>query len=152
VITVWGQRYFLYTEWPEQRRKVRPEAIWAGTVRAFSIMLGVTILAVFWVMVTPGAQYSLAGLFSLAVFLGVLAGGVVSGARAGARGWLHGLLVGLACGLVLLLLAALAGPLALGFLYWAWRLLLLALAGAAGGVAGVNLARPVTAGYRRGLG
>lgn len=151
---MWGKRYFASPEWPnyDRLRAVQPDAIWAGTVWAFSIMLAVAILAVAWVLVATGTQYSLAGLFSLTVLLGVLAGGVVSGMRAGGRGWLHGGLVGLTCGLLLLFLAALAGPLAFGALYWVWRLMILVAAGTAGGVLGVNLARPRAAAYRRGLG
>ena len=138
-----GRRYY---------RTLQPEAVWAGTVWALSVILALGLLAVAWVIVTPGLGYYLAPALSAVVFIGVLSGGLVSGRRVRNLGWLHGGLVGLATSLVLVMLAALAGPLAFGLLYWAMRIALLTMVGAAGGVVGINLPQPGSRVYHHGLG
>lgn len=131
---------------------LQPEAVWAGTVWAFGVILALGLLTVTWVVATSGTGYYLAPALSGAVFIGVLAGGLVSGRRVRNLGWLHGGLVGLASSLVLIMLAALAGPLAFGSLYWAMRIVLFTLVGAAGGVVGINLPQSGGRLYRHGLG
>lgn len=128
---------------------LQPEAVWAGTVWTLGVILALGLLAVAWVVVTPGlGYYYFAPALSAVVFIGVLAGGLVSGRRVRNLGWLHGGLVGLAVSLVLVMLAAFAGPLAFGLLYWAMRIVLLTMVGAAGGVVGINLPQPGNRVYR----
>ena len=153
-LAVYGRRLLFDSSRQVRRdyRTLQPEAVWAGTVWALSAILALGLLAATWVVVTPGSGYYLAPALSTAVFIGVLAGGMVSGRRVRNLGWLHGGLVGLAASLVLIILAALAGPLAFGLLYWAMRVVLLTIVGAVGGVVGINLPQPSSRVYHHGLG
>jgi len=99
-------------------------------------LLGAGLLVI--IMAEPGDFYG--GTFVNGVILaGVLYGGGVAGARAKTGGWRHGMLTGAVCGIVVLAVGLAVVPELFTWYEAVTRLLVLALAGAGGGIVGVNL-------------
>ena len=118
---------------------LNPKAVLSGTVWALSIIVAALTVTGFWVMFSSQEVFYLSGLTSLITLAGVAAGGVISGRLAGGQGWLHGIIVGL---IYVLVLTALTGLVSFQSLDWVvvfFHVLPLLLAGALGGILGVNL-------------
>ena len=120
-------------------QRINPKAVLSGTVWALSVIVSALTVTGFWVMFSSQEVFYLSGLTSLITLAGVATGGVISGRLAGGQGWLHGTMVGL---VYVLLLTALTGMVSSQSLVWFvvfLQVLPLLLAGALGGILGVNL-------------
>ncbi|HHW43625.1 MAG TPA: TIGR04086 family membrane protein [Desulfotomaculum sp.] len=123
--------------------QIRPGAVYRGILWAFSFTL-IAFVCFGLVLLSAGARTFSGGPVATAVIIaGAAAGGVSAGNNARNPGWLHGLLVGTGYGVTLVLLGVLAaGGEVLQRLDVATRLGTCTLAGAMGGVVGVNLPAP----------
>jgi putative membrane protein (TIGR04086 family) len=111
----------------------------SGLAWAFSATLAACILMYAWVMLSASPVYYLGTLIITGTVLGAFAGGVAAGRAAQTLGILHGFLAGLGYGLLLLglfVLGSKSGFTSVGIIL---RVLLLGLAGALGGLFGINL-------------
>jgi len=132
---------FVYWSHPEARgsRRAQISAVMAGLMWSIMVTLFCGVILALWVTLSEQPRYHLSGILGLCMFAGAVIGGGISGLHARKQGWLNGGVVGLAYGIVCLAMIAGGGvdgmfnPLVLG------RLPVLTLAGALGGIVGVNL-------------
>ncbi len=121
------------------RYQLQMSALIAGLLWAVLVTLFAGVILVLWVTLSQHPTYNLSGVIGLCMLGGALVGGGIGGLNARKQGWLHGGVIGLTYGIIFLAMmaggnmGALKDP-----LVWI-RLPLLAVLGALGGVAGVNL-------------
>ena len=120
-------------------QRINPKAVLSGTVWALSVIVVALTVTGFWVMFSSHEVFYLSGLISLITLAGVAAGGVISGRLAGGQGWLHGTMVGFVYVLLLTALTGMVSSQSLDWLVVFLHVLSLLLAGALGGILGVNL-------------
>lgn len=120
-------------------KRVKPTAVMAGLAWACSATLAVCILMYAWVVLSVSPVYHLGALIIAGAVLGALAGGIAAGRAARTLGLLHGFLAGLCYGLLLLGLFILGSRAGFSAAEIAVRVLLLGIAGAMGGLLGINI-------------
>lgn len=120
-------------------RRIKPVAVLSGLAWAFSATLAACILMYAWVILSANPVYYLGALIIAGAALGALAGGIAAGRAARTLGLLHGFLVGLCYGLLILVLFMLGSNADFAPVEIMARALLLGIAGALGGLLGINI-------------
>jgi len=117
--------------------RFQPGAVLAGLVVALAVGLALSLLTAIALLFTRVGVESLGPIGSILAVVAALCGGFYSGRRVEGLGWIHGALAGLLFGLTAVLTGLLQGD---GFSLGpaATRLVIGLLAGAAGGIIGVN--------------
>lgn len=134
---------FVYWTRPDlQTKRFETAALKTGFMWAVLVTLFFGVVLGMWVTLSPRPQYYMPVVLNLCLLAGVTAGGLAGGFHARRQGFLHGGAVGILYGFLLVAISAviaggdinilLGSPLLL-------RLPLLILAGAAGGLVGVNI-------------
>lgn len=132
---------FLYWSRPEVRgsRQIQMSAVAVGLIWAVMVTLFCGVILALWVTFSEQPRYHFSGILGVCMLAGALLGGGTGGLSARKQGWLHGGTVGLIYGLLFLVMVGVGSLEVLqNPLIWV-RLLLLILAGALGGIVGVNL-------------
>lgn len=126
-------------------RAIKPGAILSGLAWAVSATLAICILMYAWVILSVSPVFYMGTLVIAGVTLGALTGGIAAGKAAEKFGFMHGLLAGLCYGLLLLVLFSWGGS-SFSLAEIIARMLWLGMAGALGGITGINI--PVITGRK----
>lgn len=114
-------------------------AVAAGVIAMFAITVAISAVLALTIYFTQVTEGHVSGLLYYAGLATVVVGGAVAGRRASSRGWLHGGAAGAAYVVISLLVGALLFPGSTLLAGLGSKLLLAFVAGALGGVIGVNL-------------
>lgn len=123
--------------------KIRCRAVMAGLAWAFSATLAGCAVMCAWVVLSAGLIYDFSDFVAAGSLLGAVLGGFASGRATGTLGSLHGLITGLLYGLFLSALVMIGSEGSYSALGLVFRILILGVAGTAGGILGVNLCSKV---------
>ena len=116
-----------------------PQAVLAGIVTAFAASLALSAVLAAVIYFTDVTETSIGGVLYYLGIVTVLLGGAVAGRAAPGRGWLHGGLAGLGYVVISLTLGSVLFPGSALLAGIATKLVLAFVAGAVGGIVGVNL-------------
>lgn len=117
--------------------RLQPGALIPGLVWAMSVSAAVCVIMCAWVVLSAGPVYNFSSFVAAGAIMGALWGGGAAGKSAGALGAVHGLITGSLYGLLLAALVTAGSP-AFSAADLAWRVAGLGVAGAVGGLLGVN--------------
>jgi putative membrane protein (TIGR04086 family) len=121
-------------------RVITPGSILSGLAWAVSTTLAICILMYAWVILSVSPVFYMGTLVIAGVTLGALIGGIAAGKASEKLGLIHGFLAGLCYGLLLLALFSWGGS-SFALTEIIARMLWLGMAGALGGIIGINLPR-----------
>ena len=119
-------------------RRFRAGSVLFGLAWALGVTFAACILMFAWVVLSSGPVYNFSVFVIAGSIFGAVTGGAVCGRTAGSMGLAHGFLVGLLYGLLLAFLFFTGSPENFSAAELLKRALLLGVAGAAGGLLGVN--------------
>ncbi len=119
-------------------KKLKSGAVLVGLAWALGVTLAACAVMCSWVVLTAGPVYDFGAFIAAGSVIGAILGGATCGKTAGTLGLLHGFLTGWIYGLILAVLPVTGSAefFAAGLVI---RPVLLGIAGAIGGIAGVNL-------------
>ena len=118
--------------------KVGAEALLKAMLWTFGLLAGVFVLAALLLTYTPMPEHLIPFIVIVASLLSVAVGGMMAARVVKSRGWLRGILVGILYSLILFLLSSVTFGAKMSSYFLIMTLLHL-LAGAAGGIFGINM-------------